>query len=314
MNFRCLSGFTLVELAVVLAVIAVVATFATPSVVVWHKRDQIDTRARVMMATLTLARSEAIRRGARVTMCRIDAAHACLAASKPCNGGLTDWSCGWALFADRGGARVLLRMQPAASGIAIVGTGSELSFTPPSGQVIGGFRSFDFSARDNALASLGARAPLYPARGRRAAPVDARRVRSGDMTRSSRSVGRDDSLIEVLIAMSLTAITALGIIGAQMWLARNERSLMARELATSIADSVAEGIRRDADRDPVITHWRARAAALLPDGDVDVLDRGDGLHIAVVKWRAQASSDGEAVCAEPGVGAKLACVVVAFAR
>jgi len=33
-----LSGFTLVELTVVLAVIAVVATFATPSVVVWHKR------------------------------------------------------------------------------------------------------------------------------------------------------------------------------------------------------------------------------------------------------------------------------------
>jgi hypothetical protein len=89
---------------------------------------------------------------------------------------------------------------------------------------------------------------------------------------------------------------------------------MARELATSIADSVAEGIRRDTDRDPVVTKWRTRAAALLPDGDVDVLDRGEGLHIAVVKWRAQASSDGEAVCAEPGVGAKLACVVVAFAR
>jgi len=134
------------------------------------------------------------------------------------------------------------------------------------------------------------------------------------MTRPLRKVGRGDSLIEVLIAVSLTAITALGIIGSQMWLARNERSLMARELATSIADSVAEGIRRDTDRDPVVTQWRTRAAALLPDGDVDVLDRGDGLRIAVVKWRAQASSDGEAVCAEPGVGAKLACVTVAFAR
>ena len=134
------------------------------------------------------------------------------------------------------------------------------------------------------------------------------------MTRSLCKVGRGDSLIEVLIAMSLTAITALGIIGAQMWLARNERSLMARELATSIADSVAEGIRLNTDRDPVVTQWRMRAAALLPDGDVDVLDRGDGLRIAVVKWRAPASSDVEAVCAEPGVGAKLACVTVAFAR
>lgn len=157
MNFRCLSGFTLVELAVVLAVIAIVATFSTPSFVVWHKRDQIDARARAMMSTLMLARSEAIRRGARVTLCRIDAARSCLAAGKACDGGLTDWSCGWALFADRDGGRVLLRMQPAVSPIAIGGTGSELSFTPPSGQGIGGFRSFDFSARDGVLASLGVR-------------------------------------------------------------------------------------------------------------------------------------------------------------
>jgi type IV fimbrial biogenesis protein FimT len=104
-----------------------------------------------------LARSEAIRRGARVILCRIDAARTFLAAGKPCDGGLTDWSCGWALLADRDGGRVLLRMQPVSSAIAIGGTGSELSFTLPSGQVIGGFRSFDFSARDSALKSLGRR-------------------------------------------------------------------------------------------------------------------------------------------------------------
>jgi Tfp pilus assembly protein PilV len=134
------------------------------------------------------------------------------------------------------------------------------------------------------------------------------------MTRSLRRGCRGDSLIEVLIAMSLTAITALGIIGSQLWLARNERSLAASEVATSIADSVAEGIRHERDRNPVVTQWRARAAVLLPNGDVDVLDRGDGLLIAVVKWRAQASNDGDALCAEPGVGGNLACVAVAFAR
>jgi type IV fimbrial biogenesis protein FimT len=48
-------------------------------------------------------------------------------------------------------------MQPAASGIAIGETGRELSFTPPSGQLIGGFRSFDFSARESTLTSLGVR-------------------------------------------------------------------------------------------------------------------------------------------------------------
>jgi type IV fimbrial biogenesis protein FimT len=90
MNLRCLSGFTLTELAVVLAVIAIVATFSTPSFVVWHKLDQIDARARTMMSTLMPARSQAIGRGARVTLCRIDAARACLTAGKPCGGGLTD--------------------------------------------------------------------------------------------------------------------------------------------------------------------------------------------------------------------------------
>ena len=50
-----MSGFTLIELTVVLAVIAIVATFSTSSFVVWHKRDQIDARARSMMITLGVA-------------------------------------------------------------------------------------------------------------------------------------------------------------------------------------------------------------------------------------------------------------------
>jgi hypothetical protein len=54
---------------------------------------------------------------------------------------------------------------------------------------------------------------------------------------------------------------------------------------------------------------------MLPDGDVAVLDRGDRVHVAVVKWRADgADPDSGQLCAEPGMGAKLACVAVAFAR
>lgn len=135
------------------------------------------------------------------------------------------------------------------------------------------------------------------------------------MMTATRRFDRGDSLIEVLIALALAAVTALGVIGAQMWLARNERSMMMRGAAVSIADSVAEGIRRDADRDPVVAQWRARAAAVLPDGGIDVLDRGNGVHVAVVKWRSPAPAYGdEPACAEPGVGANLACVAVAFAR
>nr|WP_062632681.1 GspH/FimT family pseudopilin [Caballeronia arationis] len=146
-------GFTVVELSVVLAVMAIIATFATPSFLAWHLRDQVDARARALFSTLSLARSEAVKRGARVTLCRIDVARHCLAPGKNCGSGAADWSCGWALFVERDGAPVLLRAQPASPSIAIAGATTDLSFTPPAGQVIGGFRSFDFSARNSRLAA-----------------------------------------------------------------------------------------------------------------------------------------------------------------
>lgn len=140
-------GFALVELCVVLAVMAILATFAAPSFMTWQTRDQVDARARSLFATLSLARAEAVRRAARVTLCRIDAARHCLPAGRSCDNGITDWSCGWALFIDRDGVPTLLRMQPVMTLVSIAGTSTELSFTPPSGQVIGGFRSFDFGPR-----------------------------------------------------------------------------------------------------------------------------------------------------------------------
>jgi type IV fimbrial biogenesis protein FimT len=140
-------GFTLVELCVVLAVMAILALFAVPSFVSWQARDQVDARARALFSTLSLARAETIRRGVRVTLCRIDAARHCLAAGRSCEGGAVDWSCGWGLFVEREGVPVLLRLQAAMSSVSIAGTSSDMSFTPPSGQVIGGFRSFDFASR-----------------------------------------------------------------------------------------------------------------------------------------------------------------------
>jgi type IV pilus assembly protein PilV len=117
---------------------------------------------------------------------------------------------------------------------------------------------------------------------------------------------RGDSLIEVMIALSLTAITALGLIAVQTWVARSERNVLARERAALIADSVAEAIQRDADRGPVIAQWRSRAASMLPQGDVAVLDQADGVRVAVVSWHA------DDTCAEPQI--KKACVVLSFAR
>jgi Tfp pilus assembly protein PilV len=120
---------------------------------------------------------------------------------------------------------------------------------------------------------------------------------------------KGDSLIEVMIALSITAVTALGLVAVQGALARGERMALIRERATLIADSVAESIRSDADRAAIVPPWRARAADMLPDGEVAVTDRADGVRVAVVSWRA-----GDEPCPEPQAGSSRSCIAVAFAR
>jgi Tfp pilus assembly protein PilV len=127
----------------------------------------------------------------------------------------------------------------------------------------------------------------------------------------SAGIEQGNSLIEVLIALSLTAVTALGIVAAQSAMARGQRMALERERAALIVDSVVEGIRRDADRASILAQWRARAAAMLPSGAIDVTDRADGVRVATVSWHAAADAD---PCPEPPALPHSACIAVAFAR
>jgi type IV pilus assembly protein PilV len=120
-----------------------------------------------------------------------------------------------------------------------------------------------------------------------------------------------DSLIEVMIALSLTAVTALGVVAVQSALARSERMALLRERAALIADSVAEGIRSDAYRAVVVSQWRLKAASTLPAGDVAVYDRADGVRVAAVIWHAEDRAD---PCPEPQAPPLTSCIAVAFAR
>ncbi|MFM0324137.1 type IV pilus modification PilV family protein [Caballeronia glebae] len=120
-----------------------------------------------------------------------------------------------------------------------------------------------------------------------------------------------DSLIEVMIALMLTAVTALGLVAVQSALARGERAALLRERAALIADSVAEGVRSDADRAAIVSQWQARAASMLPAGEVAISDRADGVRVATVSWRAEDRSD---PCTEPQAKPFASCIAVAFAR
>jgi type IV fimbrial biogenesis protein FimT len=122
-------GFTLFELTVVAALIALMTAMAAPSFIAWHVRDRVDAAAGALLASLSYARSEAIRRGERVIVCRTEADGQCGDAR-----GTVDWASGWAVVAvDARARRTVLRCQLRAAAVGIRGTAAEIKFTPPAG-------------------------------------------------------------------------------------------------------------------------------------------------------------------------------------
>lgn len=85
-------GLTLFELALTLALVAVMAGIATPSLGRWRAEAALQREAYALLGALHAARSAAITRGEPVVLCQTTAAAACLAASAPAHG--------WAVFID----------------------------------------------------------------------------------------------------------------------------------------------------------------------------------------------------------------------
>ncbi|WP_303746842.1 GspH/FimT family pseudopilin [Stenotrophomonas pigmentata] len=66
------SGFTLIELMVTVAVLAIVASIAAPSMQALIGANRLSTATTELVTALQLARSEAVRRNAAVTVCASD--------------------------------------------------------------------------------------------------------------------------------------------------------------------------------------------------------------------------------------------------
>lgn len=87
-------GFTLVELMVTVAVLAISMSFAVPFMGDFIKNSRLVTQTNDLIASFHLARSEAIKRGARVTLCKSTDGVLC----DPAADGR--WDIGWITFVD----------------------------------------------------------------------------------------------------------------------------------------------------------------------------------------------------------------------
>lgn len=120
-------GFTMIELMLTISIASILLTVAVPSYQSLMRESRLTTQANEFMTALHYARSEAVKRGVRVTICKsTDGA--------TCNG--DNWQDGWLIFSDTGTAGSvdsgdeILRVFPGLSGSTLVDTniGNRISY------------------------------------------------------------------------------------------------------------------------------------------------------------------------------------------
>lgn len=116
MNSRHSKGFTLTEMMVTVAIMAIVATIAAPSFVSMIRNNRIATAANDVLSAMQLARSEAIKQRRPITVC---------AGSDACTDS-TDWSGGWLVTSPDS----VIRVWAGRPNMKIEGSAANVTFSP----------------------------------------------------------------------------------------------------------------------------------------------------------------------------------------
>lgn len=94
------AGFTLIELIVTLALAAIILTIGVPSFQEAIQNNRRTTQVNEFISALNITRSEAIRRGMQITMCKSTDGTNCNTTACDASTGNNCWEKGWIIFAD----------------------------------------------------------------------------------------------------------------------------------------------------------------------------------------------------------------------
>lgn len=146
------SGFTVVELMIVIAIVGILAAMAVPMFEGYIARTQVNDQISALASDIRLARSEAIKRNVQVTLCPSDDADSDAPTCAAAADGALGWAAGWIAYAgavaptdDSDADRIVVR-RPAfesSGGIMPAQAGYTITFFP-NGTSIGGAGSFTF--------------------------------------------------------------------------------------------------------------------------------------------------------------------------
>lgn len=129
------AGFTVIELMITVALLAILTALALPSFRSFIQNNRLASQANEIVAASQLARSEALKRGVNVAICSSDD-------GQTCTGNFND---GYIVLADPGGDdEELVRVYPAP--------GDGFVFTPATGQAV--FTPEGFATNANEITLL----------------------------------------------------------------------------------------------------------------------------------------------------------------